>query len=70
VNEQHSADRRSNWNFVITDTGWAWTLTRADGSEDRAEKTFKTLKDAADDAIAHGYGSWRGDERRSVEDEF
>ena len=55
---------------MITDTGWSWTMTRPDGSEQRAEKAFTTLKDAADDAIAHGYGSWKGDERRSPNDDF
>lgn len=70
MGDQQTSERRSNWNFVITDTGWSWTLTHADGSEQRAEKSFTTLKDAADDAIAHGYGSWRGDERRQSRDDF
>jgi hypothetical protein len=70
VTERRSSERRSNWNFVITDTGWSWTMTRADGSEARAEKSFTTLKDAADDAIAHGYGAWKGDERRTPDDDF
>jgi hypothetical protein len=70
VTERRSAERRSNWNFVITDTGWSWTMTRSDGSEEHAQKSFTTLKDAADDAIAHGYGAWRGDERRSLGEDF
>jgi hypothetical protein len=70
VTDAHTPERRSNWNFVITDTGWLWTLKRPDGGEQRSAKTFTTLKDAADDAIAHGYGSWRGDERRSVTDDL
>ena len=70
MTESTASERRSNWNFVITDSGWSWTLTRADGSEQRADKTFTTLKDAADDAMAHGYGAWRGDERRRPEDDL
>jgi hypothetical protein len=68
LTQAQAPERRSNWNFVITDSGWLWTVTRPDGTEDRAEKSFKTLKQAADDAIAHGYGAWKGDERRSVPD--
>jgi hypothetical protein len=64
VSREPTTERRSSWNFVITDTGWAWTLIHADGSEERADKSFNTLKQAADDAIAHGYGAWKGDERR------
>jgi hypothetical protein len=60
-------ERRSNWNFVITDTGWLWTLTRPDGTEERASQTFTTLKECADDAVGHGYGSWKHEERRSVD---
>jgi hypothetical protein len=67
VGQEHTTERRSNWNFVITDGGWGWTLTHPDGSEERSNKTFKTLKQAADDAIAHGYGSWKQDERRSLD---
>lgn len=70
MTDPNTPDRRSNWNFVITDTGWQWTLLRPDGSEQRADKTFTTLKDAADDAIAHGYGAWRGDERRGTAEDF
>jgi hypothetical protein len=64
VTRNHTPERRSAWNFVITDDGWLWTLTRPDGREERADTTFKTLKQAADDAIGHGYGAWKHDERR------
>jgi hypothetical protein len=64
VTQKHTPERRSYWNFVITDGGWLWTLTRPDGHQERANTTFKTLKQAADDAIVHGYGSWKHDERR------
>lgn len=67
---QVQQERRSNWNFVITDGGWLWTLTRPDGSEERSERNFKTLKQCADDAIQHGYGAWKHEERRSVDSEF
>lgn len=63
-------ERRSSWNFVITDTGWLWTLTRPDGSEERADRNFKTLKQCADDAIAHGYGAWKQEERRTYDNDF
>ena len=64
MNRYEGEERRSHWNFVITDEGWLWTLTRPDGSETRAQKTFSTLTQAANDAVAHGYGSWKHDERR------
>jgi hypothetical protein len=63
-------ERRSNWNFVITDTGWLWTLTRPDGTEERSSHTFTTLKECADNAVSHGYGSWKQEERRSVDSSF
>ena len=69
MNQGHTQERRASWNFVITDTGWLWTLTHPDGSEERADKSFQTLKQAADDAIAHGYGAWKGDERRGQPDD-
>jgi hypothetical protein len=70
VTAAHRQERRSSWNFVITDTGWLWTLTRPDGRQERAGKTFTTLAQAADDAILHGYGSWKGDERRRHPDDL
>ena len=70
MTEQHRPERRRNWNFVITDTGWLWTLTHPDGTEERADRSFNTLKQAADDAIAHGYGAWKGDERRRHDDDL
>jgi hypothetical protein len=69
VTGEQTPERRSSWNFVITDTGWLWTLTRPDGTEERADKSFSTLKQAADDAIAHGYGAWKGEERRTTADD-
>ena len=63
-------ERRSSWNFVITDTGWLWTVTRPDGTEERADRNFKTLKECADDAAEHGYGSWKQEERRNVDSSF
>ena len=69
MRQGQTPERRSSWNFVITDTGWLWTLTRPDGTEERAGQSFKTLKQAADDAIAHGYGAWKNDERRRLDDD-
>jgi hypothetical protein len=70
VTAGYTPERRSSWNFVITDTGWLWTLTRPDGTEERAGKTFTTLAQAADDAIVHGYGAWKGAERRRQSDDL
>ena len=63
-------ERRSHWNFVITDTGWLWTLTRPDGTQEHSERNFKTLKQCADDAIKHGYGAWKQEERRTADNSF
>lgn len=52
---------------MITDTGWLWTIARPDGTEERSASTFTTLKHCADDAIRHGYGAWKHEERRQVE---
>ena len=64
-------ERRSIWDFTITDDGWGWTCTRPDGQVIRSDKAFTSLKDAGDDAATHGYGAWKGPERRAVVlDEF
>ena len=64
-------ERRSIWNFTITDDGWGWTCTRPTGELERSEKAFTSLKEAGDDAAEHGYGAWKGPERRAVVlDEF
>jgi hypothetical protein len=69
VATEQAQERRSNWNFVITDGGWLWTLTRPDGTEQQSNRTFKTLKQCADDAIQNGYGAWKAEERRRVDSE-
>jgi hypothetical protein len=61
-----TVERRSEWKFVITDQGWLWAVTRPDGSEQRAQRPFTTLKQAADAAMQHGYASWKFSERRQV----
>ncbi len=67
VDQDHTPERRSNWNFVITDTGWLWTITRPDGAEERSDKIFPTLAECADNAVLHGYGAWKQDERRRMD---
>lgn len=57
-------ERRSEWNFVITDQGWSWAITRPDGTEQRSDGPFETLQQCGDDAMEHGYGAWKFDERR------
>lgn len=63
--ERRARDRRSEWKFVITDDGWLWAVTRPSGMEERASIVCETLKQAGDDAIAHGYGAWKSDDRRA-----
>jgi hypothetical protein len=70
LEQARTIERRSTWNFVITDTGWIWTLTRPDGSEERSPRTFTTLQACADDAVGRGYGTWKGEERRQVDSHF
>ncbi|HZN22695.1 MAG TPA: hypothetical protein VFB75_00600 [Burkholderiales bacterium] len=57
-------ERRNHWNFENTDTGWTWTVSRADGSREASTRAFRTLKECADDAISHGYVAWRAEEER------
>lgn len=61
-----TAERRSEWKFVITEQGWVWAVTHPDGTEQRAPRTFTTLKQAADAAMQHGYAAWKFSERRQV----
>ena len=49
---------------MITDKGWLWAVTRPSGAEEQASVVYPTLKEAGDDAIAHGYGAWKSDDRR------
>lgn len=56
--------RRSQWNFEITDEGWMWTVSHAEGTEESSARAFKTLKECADDAIEHGYVAWKAEEER------
>jgi len=64
--ERRTAERRSEWKFVITDQGWLWAVSRPDGTEQRAPRPYESLKQAADDAMRHGYASWKFSERRQV----
>ena len=64
-------ERRSIWNFTITDEGWGWTCTHPNGDVERSSRAFTSLKEAGDDAALYGYGAWKGAERRAVVlDEF
>lgn len=60
-------DRRSSWQFIITDTGWMWMVKHPEGGEENSNRAFKTLKECADDAREHGYAAWKAGERRTVE---
>ena len=57
-------ERRSHWNFVSSEAGWAWNVSRADGTREASRGNFKTLKECADDAIQHGYVAWKAEEER------
>ena len=57
-------ERRSQWNFQSSEAGWAWSVTRADGTREASTRTFMTLKECADDAMQHGYVAWRAEEER------
>jgi len=57
-------ERRNHWTFENSQAGWAWTVSRADGSREASTQAFKTLKECADDAIQHGYVAWRAEEER------
>lgn len=63
-------ERRSIWAFTITDEGWGWSLTHPDGRVERSRRAFTSLKEAGDDAAAHGYGSWKSEERRDVDSQL
>lgn len=58
-------EQRSQWNFVMGEGGWVWSVTHPDGRKERSDETFKTLKQCADDATQRGYVAWKAaDERR------
>ena len=57
-------ERRSQWNFESSETGWVWRVTRADGTREASDRRFSTLKECANDAIQHGYVAWRAEEER------
>jgi hypothetical protein len=65
--ERRKGERRKEWRFLISEQGWSWGVRKADGSEDRASHTYPNLKAAGDDAMEHGFGEWRQEERRMVE---
>jgi hypothetical protein len=60
-------ERRKQWNFLIEDDGWAWRVVHADGTEERSERAFKTLKECTDDAAKHGYVVWKSESERRRE---
>ena len=65
--DQDTQERRAEWSFLITSEGWLWAVTRPDGTEERSSTAYETLQQAGDDAIAHGYGAWKHDERRQLD---
>lgn len=67
MDERRRTERRSEWNFEITDEGWLWAVTHPGGTQERSSIVYETLKQAGDDAIENGYGKWRSDERRAGE---
>ncbi len=64
MSTQRGRDRRSEWKFLITDQGWLWVVTRPGGIEERATTAYQTMQEAGEDAMKHGYGKWKTDERR------
>lgn len=64
MQERRLTERRSEWNFEITGQGWLWAVTHPGGTQERSSTVFETLKLAGDDAMEHGYGKWRSEERR------
>jgi hypothetical protein len=59
-----SEERRSQWNFQSGEAGWAWNVTRADGTRECSDRAFPTLKQCADDAMQHGYVAWKAEDER------
>jgi hypothetical protein len=58
-------ERRRQWNFLLGDDGaWAWRVVEPDGTENKSETTFKTLKECTEDATRNGYVAWRTEEER------
>ena len=68
MGQAEQPERRSEWQFVITDDEqWIWVANPPGGAERRAGTTFPTLKACADDAKKNGWATWQSDERRQVE---
>ncbi|MGZ8204197.1 MAG: hypothetical protein ACXW2A_04450 [Burkholderiales bacterium] len=70
MSEPPQVERRKLWSFTITDAGWGWTLTHPDGREEHSARTFTSLEEAGADAEGHGYGVWKGPERRAPDSQL
>ena len=62
-----SEERRTQWNFPMSDDGWCWKAVRPDGTEFSSQQSFKTLKECTADATQNGYVVWKSEEERRRE---
>jgi hypothetical protein len=66
VTRQQQIERRTTWHFEIEGDQWWWVFRRPDGTEERSTQSFESLQDCGADAMEHGYGAWKAEERRRV----
>jgi len=58
-------ERRKQWSFPIGEDGsWTWRVVDPEGDEHVSDRTFKTLKECTEDAVAHGYVAWKSEDER------
>jgi hypothetical protein len=62
-----SEERRTQWNFLMSDDGWYWKAVRPDGTDIASERSFPTLKECTADATQNGYVVWKSEEERRRE---
>ena len=60
-----TTERRRQWQFNIGEGGvWYWTATSPDGTREKSQLGFQTLKDCTADAVANGYVAWQLEQER------
>lgn len=65
--DSKQVERRTIWTFEIEDSHWSWVRRRPDGSQERSTHSFGSLQECGRNATQHGYGEWKGPERRRSE---
>jgi len=67
MRKKKTPEKRGTWRFVTDDgSRWRWEREEATGTIKRSKPPFALLEECVKDASKHGFGAWKGEERRSV----